>query len=131
MSKKKGTRCERELFHMLYDKNFFPVRAAGSGSTPIPNPDIIAGKDGRVLAIECKSLKRDNKFFMEKEIIDLKLFSKKFGAEPWLAIKFNNKGWFFINPKYLSKTKSGNFYMNIKLAKEKGIDFKEFIKRKL
>ena len=46
--KRKGTRVERELFHMLHDKSFHCVRAAGSGSTPLPNPDILAGKDGRI-----------------------------------------------------------------------------------
>ncbi len=131
MSKKKGTRVERELFHMLYNEDFFPIRAAGSGSTPIPNPDILAGKKGRVLAIECKAIKDLNKFFPEIEIEELKLFSEKFGAEAWVAIKFNNKGWFFINPENLNKTKSNNYSINLELAKQKGIKFDELVKRKI
>ncbi len=130
MSKSKGTRVERELFHMLYNNEFVPIRSAGSGSTPIPNPDILAGKDGRVLAIECKALKNNNKFFPEKEINELNLFSKKFGAEPWIAMRFDNKGWYFIKPENLKKTKTGNFSINLKSAKEKGINFESLIKKK-
>lgn len=131
MTKRKGTRVERELLHMLYKNGWMVNRSAGSGSIPLPNPDLLAGKEGRILAIECKAIKNENKFFPEKEINELSLFSEKFGAEPWIAIKFDNKGWFFLSPNRLNKTKTGNYSISLNLAKEKGIPFESLIKQKV
>ncbi|MDD5133411.1 MAG: Holliday junction resolvase Hjc [Candidatus Nanoarchaeia archaeon] len=129
MSKQKGSRAERELLHMLFDESFHVVRSAGSGSIGLPNPDLIAGRDGRILAIECKSLKNTSKYFKEQEIKELKQFSKKFGAEAWLGIRFDNIGWFFIHPDKLNKTKSNYYAISLEELKEKGLNFKELIKK--
>ena len=128
MSKQKGTRAERELLHMLYSKKWQIMRSAGSGSIGIPNPDLIAGKDSRILAIECKSLSKESKYFKEQEIKELKEFSKTFGAEAWLAIRFDNIGWYFIQPPKLNKTKSGYFSISLEDIKTKGLNFEELIK---
>jgi len=125
--KRKGTRAERELFHMLWNSKFPVVRSAGSGSTPLPNPDLIASNGKRTLAIECKAIKNKSKHFNKIEIDQLIVFSKQFGAEPWLAIKFDNNGWHFIQPKKLKKIKSGNYSINLELAKKSGIKFEELI----
>src|SRR3990167_10600552 len=127
-SKCKGTRAERELLHMLYSKKFNIMRSAGSGSIGIPNPDLIAAKDGRILAIECKSLSAENKYFTEQEIEELKEFSKSFKAEAWLGLRFDNIGWFFIHPDKLNKTKSGYFNISLEELKEKGLNFEKLIK---
>jgi len=57
MSKRKGTLYERELFHMFWNSSWAAVRSAGSGSTPLPAPDILAGNKEKLLAIECKAIK--------------------------------------------------------------------------
>ncbi|MBS3163555.1 Holliday junction resolvase [Candidatus Woesearchaeota archaeon] len=113
---------------MLFGKRWHVVRSAGSGSIGLPNPDLIAGKDSRILAIECKSLSAENKYFKEQEIKELKEFSKKFGAEPWLALRFDNIGWYFIQPHKLNKTKSSYYSISLEEIKRKGLNFKDLIK---
>ena len=127
-SKQKGTRAERELLHMLFDKKWHVIRSAGSGSIGLPNPDLLAGKDSRILAIECKSLGAENKYFKEQEIKELNQFSKKFGAEAWLAIRFDNIGWYFIQPHKLNKTKSNYYSISLEEIKRKGLNFGKLIR---
>jgi Holliday junction resolvase len=127
MGKKKGTRAERELFHMLWKSKFAVVRGAGSGSTPLPCPDLIAGNGKKVYAIECKSVKDSKKYFNVEEIKQLKEFSKKFGAIPLVGIRFDHKGWYFLEPKKLKKT-SKMLMITFEMAKKKGFSFKDLIK---
>ena len=127
--KGKGARAERELLHMLFKCGWQTVRSAGSGSIGLPNPDLIAGKDGRVLAIECKSSDKEiRRYFKEHEIRELKEFAKKFNAEAWLAIRFDAAGWFFLEPHELEVSKNGFFCFDFELVKEKGKSFDEVIR---
>jgi len=127
MSKNKGTRAERELFHLFYNtNNFIPVRVAGSGSTPIPAPDLLVGNGLRSLAIECKSMKGTKKYIGNEKIQELLTFAQKFGAEPWIAMKFDYQGWFFLKPSDLERTKN-NFVVSLEFAKEKGMRFEELV----
>jgi holliday junction resolvase Hjr len=126
-SKHKGTRAERELFHKFWDHGWATLRSAGSGSTPKPNPDLIAGNADRIVAIECKSIKNDKKYFDNKEIQDLIEFSKMFGAEPWLGVRFDNHGWFFMTPEDLEKSRGGNLALSLKVAIQKGLKFEDLI----
>ena len=124
--KSKGIGAERELIHMFWQTNWSSHRIAGSGSSKYPSPDIIAGNNQRILAIECKTLKEGKKYFNQKEIKELNEFSQKFGAEPWLAMRFNRQPWFFLKPEDLEIT--GNcFAISQNLIKEKGITFQELI----
>jgi len=125
----KGSRTERELTHMFNDTGkWCAIRVAGSGLTSDPNPDVLAGNKNRHLAIECKSIKGTSKYLYPEEIQQIKEFAYKFGAEPWIAIRFNNKGWYFLKPDQLEKTKSSNSVINLKLAEEKGLRFEEITK---
>ncbi|MSR86401.1 Holliday junction resolvase, partial [Candidatus Woesearchaeota archaeon] len=82
MSKKsKGTRAERELFHQLWEEGFGVVRAAGSGSTSRPSPDLLASNGKKTFAIECKSVKGEKKYFSAEELEQLHIFANTFGAE--------------------------------------------------
>ena len=127
--KSKGSRTERELVQMLKDTgSWAAIRVAGSGLTSDPNTDVLAGNGKRHLAIECKSIKGKYKHIYQEQIKQLIEFSNKFGAEPWIAIRFNVKGWYFLKPEHLTKTKSSNLSINLKLAEEKGLKFNEFIK---
>ena len=128
MSKAKGSRTERELLSMFFNKDFVGTRTAGSGSTPLLAPDIIVGGNGRVLAIECKSGK-DKRYITKDQIKELREFSKKFGAESWLGVRFDREGWYFLNLEDLNESSSGNnFVVDIDLAKKKGLSFDELIK---
>jgi holliday junction resolvase Hjr len=129
MSKKKGSRTERELLHLFWKHKWFCIRMAGSGSMPFPCPDLLSGKKGKSLAIECKSSKGKQRRYITKEQIDeLIKFSKGFGAEAWVAVRFNAMAWSFLKPYQLGKSNgSGNYYFDKKLVEAKGISFKKLI----
>lgn len=126
-TKAKGTRAERELFHMFWDNGWTCLRTAGSGSTTMPAPDIIAGKDGRVLVIECKSGSGEYRYLTKKQVQELIDFSIAFKAEPWIAARFDREGWFFVKAKEV-KSSGVNLVVNLKDAKESGIKFSELTK---
>ena len=108
MSKKsKGIGGEREVIKLLWELGWAALRSAGSGSSHYPSPDIIAGKLGRRLAIECKVTSDERKYFPIDEIKGLEYFSKQFGAEPFVAIKFPKKPWFLFTIDDLNETNNG------------------------
>lgn len=119
MSKIKGTKAERELINMFWENGWAAIRSAGSGSMHFPSPDILAGNKLRRLAIEVKTTKEEKKYFPEEEVKQLINFSSYFGAEPWFAIKFNNKEWAFITPDSLKKAKNALYF-------EKNLPFLSF-----
>lgn len=127
-TKSKGINAERELIALFWSKGFAASRVAGSGSSRYPSPDVIAGNRERKFAIECKLTKEKKKYFPEEEINQLKEFSEKFNAEPWVAVKFKEaKEWFFLTLEDLEKTKAG-FVVSIGLARMKGLLFDELVK---
>lgn len=126
-SKKKGTRAERELFDMLWENFGSCLRSAGSGSTPRPSPDLIASNGNKILAIECKSSKKNKIYIDDKKIQELKKFCKLFKAEPWIGIRFNNIKWFFLEPNKLKKTKKNYHLISIDAAMKRGLKFEELI----
>ena len=125
-SKGKGTRYERELIHMFYNSDFGVVRSAGSGSTPLPSPDIIVSNSSSIFAIECKAINAKRKYFSTREIDELKLFSEKFGAIPLIAIRFDRRGWFFVHLNDMGFSRT-NHFISLELAQKKGLKFDEII----
>lgn len=115
---------------MLHQAEWGIIRSAGSGSTPLPSTDVVAGDGKRVLAIECKALKYTTKYFYPDEIQQLEEFSKRFGAEPWIGLRFDREQWYFIQPKDLLKSKNGNFNMSLSHAKLKGRTFLQLIAKR-
>ena len=126
-SKTKGTNAERELFHMFWNNELACLRVAGSGSTTLPAPDLLVGGLGRVMAIECKSLKAGIKYFDDEEIKQLETFARTFGAEPWIAIRFDRQGWWFLPSNALRKSKNGTDSISLDYAQKKGLRFNDFI----
>jgi len=125
MSRKtKGINAERELVHKLWAFGWSACRIAGSGSSHYPSPDVIAGKDCRSLAIECKTTKK-TKYLTKEEVNNLVSFAKIFGAEPWIGIRFR-EGWFFLKPKDLKDTGKG-LAVSKELAKQKGLGLKKLL----
>lgn len=129
ISKKKGSRTERELLHLFWDNKWFCIRMAGSGSMPLPCPDLLSGKKGRTLAIECKSGKGKQRRYITKEQIDeLIEFSKGFGAEAWIGVRFDGMKWSFLKPNQLGVSSGGaNYYIDVNLTEKKGISFEKLI----
>jgi holliday junction resolvase Hjr len=127
MSKRKGTLYERELFHMFWKNNWAAVRSAGSGSTPLPAPDLLVGDKENLLAIECKAIKTKSKHFKKEEIEQLQTFSKIINAAPIIAMRFDNNGWFFLNANELKENRNGNYTVTFNLCQKEGIKFEELI----
>lgn len=130
MSKIKGTRAERELIHLFWKSGWSAMRAAGSGSIRYPCPDVIAGNAARHIVIEAKSTKEVCQYLTEKEVSELIEFAHIFGAEPWIAVRFDSleQRWYFLNPEDIARTEAQNYAVTIKLAKGKGLSFEELIK---
>lgn len=125
--KSKGSNAERELLHMFWDNEWAAMRAAGSGSTTFPSPDILAGKGSRKLALECKVTQAIRQYLTKKEICELKEFGSIFGAEQWIGVKFNNVDWYFLNLEDLEDA-GQSFCISLENAKRKGLLFDELIK---
>ena len=95
--KSKGSNAERDLIHRFWEAGWAAMRAAGSGSARTPSPDVIAGKDGRILVIECKVTIGAKKYIDRREIDELLTFASIMKAEAWLAVKFPKRAWIFVS----------------------------------
>lgn len=124
--KAKGSNAERELVKMFWSNGFAALRAAGSGSARHPCPDVIARNRIRTIAVECKSTKELKKYLNFEDINQLKEFSSKFGAEPWIGVRFDILKWYFLSLEDLEKTENG-YVISIECAKKKGVIFEELI----
>lgn len=111
-TKAKGSNAERELIHLLWEHGFAAIRVAGSGSMKHASPDVLAGKDGRVIAFECKSITDGIRYIPKEEIDQLLEFSRRFGAESYIAVRFNRKEWHFLLTEEIGKKAT------LKLSKE-------------
>lgn len=125
--KQKGSVFEREIIKKFWQNNWAAFRAAGSGSSSYPCPDIIAGNSLRKLGIESKIIADDKKYFSRKEIEELKEFCHYFGAEAWIVINFQKQGTFFFSVEDLKETKAG-YTVSIKDSLLKGFTFEDLIK---
>ena len=115
----KGARTERELLDIFAKKGYGVVRAAGSGKSPHPGPDILVGNRNHTLAIECKA-SRASAVYIDKEQVDnLHDFSRKFGARPLIGFRFNNEPWYLLETKNLEWTGT-NYKATKSLVKDKG-----------
>lgn len=126
-TKKKGTKAERELFHLFWNNGWGCARVAGSGSSQRPSTDLIAGNGSRVLALECKAIKNNKKYFDEASVRQMLNFSSSFGAEPWIAVRFDKIGWFFMPVEELKESKGKSSFISLDFAKKKGKSFDELI----
>jgi len=125
-AKTKGTGAERELVHLFWKQNWAASRVAGSGSIGYPVPDILAGKDKRQLAIECKCTKSDSQYLTKEEVADLRKFAAITGAEPLIAVRFAREEWRFLHPDALDVTPT-QFVVSKKMALEQGRVLKDVL----
>jgi holliday junction resolvase Hjr len=125
--KSKGINAERDLVHKFNGAGWVCIRVAGSGSSKYPSPDLLAGNNLRRLAIEAKSTKGDSKYLDNKEVEELIYFARTFGAEPWIALKFDHESWLFMNIEDMKKPEKG-YSISLREAKLKGLSFEEVIR---
>ncbi len=124
-AKSRGTNAERDLIHRFWAAGWAAMRAAGSGSSQYPSPDVVASNNVRKLALECKLTTATRKHFPKEEIDELRYFAERFGAEPWVAIKFFRKEWMFFSLEDLQATPAG---YSVGLAEEhRSLSFEQLI----
>ena len=124
--KAKGINAERELVKKFWDNEWAAMRAPASGASRFPSPDVIAGNCIRRLAIECKSTADKTQYLSESQMNELKKFCDIFGAEPWIGVRFDKQGWFFLSLDALVQTQKG-YKMSLTEAKLLSLSFEEMI----
>lgn len=102
--KKKGTDAERDLIHKFWKDGWAAARIAGSGSMKYPSPDIIAGRNGTLYVIECKTTADKKQYLERKEIEELREFARITAAMAYVAVKFKGKDWRFYPLNSLKAT---------------------------
>ncbi|MBS3066733.1 Holliday junction resolvase [Candidatus Pacearchaeota archaeon] len=118
-NKHKGSNNERELLKMFSENGWRAARVAGSGVNDESPCDIIAGKVGKKLAIECKSTRKNIQYISKDQINDFIVFASMMGLKPIIALKFLREGWLFIEPKNLRDT-GNNWAISLEDAKKSG-----------
>ena len=124
--KQKGTVAENELIHKFWENNYAALRTAGSGSSKYPSPDLLVSNSNKIMALEIKVINSNKKYFKKKEISELEEFSKIFGCESWVGIKFIENQWFFI-PTFELKQKNESFMISLVDCKKIGFKFEDII----
>lgn len=130
---KKGIREERELIHRLNSLGFAVLRAPASGSkTKLDRPDILAGRKGFILAIEVKTSKKTTLYIKKESVNQLIRFSSRFGAKPYIAIKFKRRDldWLLVEPENLIKTVKG-YKVTLNHVKSKGKSLESIVTKSL
>ena len=134
-TKQKGSSAEREIIHKFWGTGVWAaMRAAGSGSTRYPCPDIIASNGSRVLAIECKSVGGNSIRVEREQLQQLQQFANLFRAEVWIGARYSKnvtkdshgEGWYFFSVEDLNESEKG-YSVNVEQAVYKGISFEELI----
>lgn len=97
-----GANHERQLLNRLKGAGYVGIRAAKSTC-----PDLIVGRGGRILAIECKYVKGDAVYLPKSEVEFLNGFAATFGCEAILAVKFGRTDWIFLPAKETKANDSG------------------------
>ena len=128
-AKAKGSNAERELIHLLWERGWYPIRVAGSGSSKYPSPDIMAANGLRRLSIECKTSADPKRYITKAQISELREFSQKFISEPYVAFKHNAQ-WFFLGLDELADT-GKNLLVSEELVKMKGLSLDELAGSKI
>ena len=129
----KGIREERELVNLLDRLGFAVLRAPASGSkTRLDRPDILAGRKGFIIALEVKSTSKRILYVRGESMVQLKSFSERFGAKPFLAVKFKytRKGWLLLDAEKI-ELKGKSFRLSLEEALRKGLTPEALITKNL
>lgn len=126
MGNAKGDTAERGLATLLWDRGYSVLRAPGSGSIGRPSPDVFAVKEqvldtrnpgpcrrvSDACAIELKARDSGTANFDREEIVDLREFAARAGAEAWVAVKpdlRSHSQWYLKEASALHETPEGNY----------------------
>jgi Holliday junction resolvase len=101
-------------------RGFAALRAGSSGAgTKSDLPDVLAGNGNVTVAIEEKYRTREANCMFEAEEVDaLVRFAQKFGAKPYLAVRYstrstkvNTADWILVEPSDAPRTRGDNYSM--------------------
>jgi Holliday junction resolvase len=120
----KGANAERELIKLFAENDFAVLRVAGSGTNPLPCPDVVALKDGIAIAIECKAKKGLYLPISIEQIEEEVGWAKMAGAKFIIAWKVPRKGWLFLKVNDFRKTNK-NYMIKIDEAFQKALTFEQ------
>ncbi|AJF60642.1 MAG: holliday junction resolvase, archaea type [archaeon GW2011_AR10] len=99
----KGANAERELISILWQNNFSVVRTAGSGTSPLPAPDLVALSKEKKLAFECKAWNAGYLNIPLKQMEEQLFWCERAGAELIVAWKIPRQGFLFLRPEAFTK----------------------------
>ena len=124
MRKKYASNYERELQKKLWENGFICIRVAGSGSSSYPAPDLIVIKNGKVSVIEVKSTRGSAIYLDYSQMDQLKKLEREVNGV-FIAVKFIEKGWYFIELNRLNGTNKIEYTHVSKI----GYTFESFIEK--
>ena len=124
MSGQKGSKGENELGGLFDERGYAWMRQAGSGTADRELPDIAVGNGNHFIVFEVKRWGyQDYGYLTKKEVDDLIYFAKKFGAEYYIAARFNREDWYFHKKDELHETeKSYRIEKNLSPERQRTID---------
>ena len=118
----KGSAAEREFAKLLWKWGFAVIRSAGSGRLQYSAPDIVACKNGRIFAFECK-FRKNYVHLRPGELAELKEWCSRGGTSGFLAWKIHTRGWWLLD---IDSVSGG---INEKTMQEKAMSFNDFLSR--
>lgn len=115
MSGQKGSKGENELGELFEDYGYVYFRQAGSGTADRELPDIGVGNGERFIVFEVKRWGyQDYEYVTKDEVNDLIFFAEQFGAEYYIAARFNRKPWQFLKKEEMHETDKSFRIDNVK-----------------
>jgi Holliday junction resolvase len=90
------------------------MRSAGSGVNSI-SPDLVAIKNGKGLAFECKAWEKSSLSIEPEKFESLCEWERNTGMQTFIAWRMNGESWFFIRLDEMKKTEK-NYTVGKKLA---------------
>jgi len=114
----KGSRAERELIHFFTEHGFEVIRAAGSGVNSL-SPDILAFRQGRQYAIECKAWDSGSLSFEKEKVAQMKKWEEVTGITYYVGWRVSREGWFLF-PIHLLEEQGKTFTITLAKAKLAG-----------
>ena len=130
--KAKGARAENELANILWEEGFAVIRgpSSGGGSRKRFQPDLVAIKDGNVVAIEVKARSDEGPVYLEAEqVVGLAEFARRAGGRAFIAFRARGGEWRFHPVESLQPT-GASFKLESPSAGLRLRDFLELVERR-
>jgi Holliday junction resolvase len=115
----KGAGTERSLLKVIYSHGFSVMRAAGSGVSQMPSPDVVVLGKGLKLGVECKAWRSNYLNLSHVQMDELIDWGKRADAIVLVAWKNYRTPWVFLFPHDFRRT-GKNYMISWKEAVHKG-----------